>query len=227
MQQAHPHPAHPLIEPARPQCAPASSPHAWTQSPSPHPRPFALAHARPHVHASTPAAPRLQSRTQPRRTSPPMSPSHVARPTPSPHPVPMLARKRPACIQPHTHTLSHRARAPCLYTRTRPRAGQTARTRPAKSVHTLDRAMETLFEEGPAAAAKKAKGGRSNTIPGLEPLSLEHKPPKMPVRSLTGLSHVMFAEPTKGKECIRCEAVIEDGRWIQTDAGGARGAGRI
>ncbi|KZP29758.1 hypothetical protein FIBSPDRAFT_884780 [Athelia psychrophila] len=71
-------------------------------------------------------------------------------------------------------------------------------------------------------AAKKAKGGRSNMIPGLEPLSPQHKPPKMHVCSLAGPSHVTFAEPMKEKESICCEGVIEDGWWIQTDAGGGQ-----
>lgn len=96
-----------------------------------------------------------------------------------------------------------------------------------KSTHALDRAMETLFEDtpytgGPTSMGLKGKSGRSNTIPGLEPLSPEHKPPKLPTRSLTGPSHVSFADAKvkKRKECVRCERVIEDGRWIQTDTGG-------
>ncbi|KAF7975817.1 hypothetical protein HWV62_8359, partial [Athelia sp. TMB] len=117
----------------------------------------------------------------------------------------------------------------------------------ARSTHALDRAMETLFEETASASASPPaakKAGRSNTIPGLslEPTSPDavaaHKAPKLPARSLTGPSshhghghghnHVTFAEDVpagkrgeeKRKECVRCERVIEDGRWIQTDAGG-------
>ena len=113
----------------------------------------------------------------------------------------------------------------------------------AKSTHALDRAMETLFEETASPVSSPAavkKAGRSNTIPGLsiEPTSPEsgaaHKAPKLPARSLTGPSvhhghnHVTFAEDVpagkrgeeKRRECVRCERVIEDGRWIQTDAGG-------
>ncbi|KZP29724.1 hypothetical protein FIBSPDRAFT_1038744 [Athelia psychrophila] len=129
---------------------------------------------------------------------------------PAAHPHPVSPRACTLLVCPNSaasgSNYSHSTRE--VHARARPRDGDALRG-------------------GPGAAAKKVKGGRSNTIPGLEPLSPEHKPPKIPVRSLTGLSHVMFAEPTKGKECIWCEAVIEDGRWIQTDAGGARGAGRI
>ncbi|KZP03674.1 hypothetical protein FIBSPDRAFT_968791 [Athelia psychrophila] len=96
-----------------------------------------------------------QACTQPRSPpAPTQPPSALPAPVSSPHLIP-TAQPAPS---------SHR----------------TTRTRPAKSVHALDRATKTLFEEGPAAAAaavKKAKGGRSNTIPGLELLSPEHKPP--------------------------------------------------
>lgn len=98
-----------------------------------------------------------------------------------------------------------------------------------KSTHAIEKAMETLFEEGsssPSGASNvKGKSQRSNTIPGLEPLSPEHKPPKLPTRSLTSPSAASFEESKRSKarrkkECMRCETTIEDGRWIQTDSGG-------
>jgi hypothetical protein len=87
--------------------------------------------------------------------------------------------------------------------------------------------METLFEEGSSTTGSsstnvKTKNVRSNTIPGIPPLSPEHKVPKLPTRSLTNPSSASFedAKRKKKKECVKCERTIDDGRWIQTDTGG-------
>lgn len=85
--------AHPVRTPAnaRPHLARMHGHSSQVRTPS------LCAHpARPHVHANTPAAPHLLSRTQPRRASPPMSPSRVARP--SMHTAMFSARTHPAPI---------------------------------------------------------------------------------------------------------------------------------
>ncbi|KZP22155.1 hypothetical protein FIBSPDRAFT_953021 [Athelia psychrophila] len=215
--------------------------------------------ARPHVHANTPAAPRLQSRTQPRHTSPPMLPSHVPRPTTShlttyvaqPRPTPNQARNHSLCPHPSSHASAlpapvssphpipmraqsapsphTRTPAPCLTVRVHlahiPELGREwvellAHNRKVDPRLTARWRCSSWKARVAAVAKKKAKGGHSNTIPGLELLSLERKPPKMHVRSLMGPSHVTFAEPTKVKEYIWCKGVVEDGWQIQTDAGG-------
>ncbi|KZP26388.1 hypothetical protein FIBSPDRAFT_855027 [Athelia psychrophila] len=260
MQQAHQHPARPLISPHAHQSTPASSPYAWTQPSKSAPRPFALNqpartctrtsqphlvssrapdHVAPH-HPCRPATSRAQACTQPRSPPAPIQP-RSALPAPvsssSPHPIPARAQSAPSShVRPHParmhpaaqpHPVSPRGCTLLVYPNSAA-SGSNYSHSTAKSTHVLDRAMETLFEEGPSPAAKKAKRGRSNTIPGLEPLSPEHKPPKMPVRSLTGPLHVTFAEPTNETECKRCEAVIEDARFRRMRAGCcASGAGRI
>lgn len=94
----------------------------------------------------------------------------------------------------------------------------------AKSTQGLERAMETLFEEGSSTTGSSAAGplkGRSNTL--ATPLSPEQKAPKLPTRSLTSPSTATFDDARrakKKKECMRCERTIEDGRWIATDTGG-------
>jgi hypothetical protein len=97
----------------------------------------------------------------------------------------------------------------------------------ARSTHALEKVMDTLFEErssttGSSTTNVKGKSGRSNTIPGVRPTSPEQKPAKLPARSLTTPSSASLEESKrkKKKECIRCQKVIDDGRWIRTDTGG-------
>ena len=94
----------------------------------------------------------------------------------------------------------------------------------SKSAEGIERAMETLFEEGLSTATGSSVGslkGRSNTL--AIPLSPEQKAPKLPTRSLTSPYTATFDEARrtkKKKECMRCEKTIEGGRWIATDTGG-------
>ncbi|EIW84944.1 hypothetical protein CONPUDRAFT_162258 [Coniophora puteana RWD-64-598 SS2] len=105
----------------------------------------------------------------------------------------------------------------------------------------LERAMETLLEEGASVSLTssgsvlasmskgKAKAQRSNTVPGPAP---EHKTPKPPTRSHTSPAHAhservgangeasrALERVKKQRPCARCDSKIENGRWIEMDGG--------
>ncbi|TFK92297.1 hypothetical protein K466DRAFT_241142 [Polyporus arcularius HHB13444] len=90
----------------------------------------------------------------------------------------------------------------------------------AKSTGALERAMETLFEDGPSSPTTST--GFTETQ--RDSIS---KSPKVPMRSHTSptLSTGRLEQrrstqrrPTT-KACVRCERTIEDGRWIQMEGG--------
>lgn len=88
---------------------------------------------------------------------------------------------------------------------------------------------------GSASSRGPGKPSRSNTVPG--PASPEQKPPKLPTRSHTSPSHPHVhservgitgevarvrnrgSAKRKDRMCAGCDWKIEDGRWIQMDAG--------
>ncbi|KAI0362419.1 hypothetical protein OH77DRAFT_50535 [Trametes cingulata] len=105
----------------------------------------------------------------------------------------------------------------------------------AKSTGALDRAMETLFEEGPASPTTSA-GSRAFAASSdhqhpheqRDSVSVGARSPKLPVRSHTSPTLPSTARPEarksasrrpKNKVCLRCEKVIDDGRWIQVEGG--------
>ncbi|KAI8989701.1 hypothetical protein BD414DRAFT_314148 [Trametes punicea] len=100
----------------------------------------------------------------------------------------------------------------------------------AKSTGALDRAMETLFEDSPLSPTTST-GSRPFAPEGAQRESVNHKSPKLPVRSHTSptlpSSHSRSEAHHKGgtskrpktRICLRCERVIDDGRWIQMEGG--------
>ncbi|KAH7889627.1 hypothetical protein F5I97DRAFT_561025 [Phlebopus sp. FC_14] len=122
-------------------------------------------------------------------------------------------------------------------------------TQSTRSAGALERAMESLIEEGASvsvlasgsvlasisgsSSGSRGKPSRANTVPG--PASPEHKPPKLPMRSHTSPSHPLVHSERVGVigeiprvrnrveetvcVCARCVAKIEDGKWIRMDGG--------
>ncbi|EIW60146.1 uncharacterized protein TRAVEDRAFT_164694 [Trametes versicolor FP-101664 SS1] len=98
----------------------------------------------------------------------------------------------------------------------------------AKSTGALDRAMETLFEDGPSSpTASTTSRAFTAADPYRESVS-SIKSPKPPIRSHTSptLPSSARAEAAKTaarrpkrRVCLRCEKHIEDGRWIQVEGG--------
>lgn len=99
----------------------------------------------------------------------------------------------------------------------------------AKSTGALDRAMETLFEEGtlsPTGSNAQSPATRPIALAGEAQRDSVSKPPKLPMRSHTSptmstgrLDGSGHKKRPKVKVCVRCEGAIDDGRWIQMDGG--------
>ncbi|CDO73551.1 hypothetical protein BN946_scf185014.g21 [Trametes cinnabarina] len=107
----------------------------------------------------------------------------------------------------------------------------------AKSTGALDRAMETLFEDSPLSPTTST-GSRPFAAADAQRESVGLKSPKLPTRSHTSptLPSSSSVRPDVGKSsssssgggaskrpktriCVRCERVIDDGRWIQMEGG--------
>lgn len=133
----------------------------------------------------------------------------------------------------------------------RARSASSATHTTTRSGGALERAMETLIEEGasvsvlasgsvlaslagPSGRGASGKPNRSNTVPG--PVSPEHRPPKLPARSITSPHHPHIhservgvtgevarvrerGKRKKDRICAKCDQKIDDGRWIQMDGG--------
>ncbi|KAH9901540.1 hypothetical protein C8Q73DRAFT_743067 [Cubamyces lactineus] len=99
----------------------------------------------------------------------------------------------------------------------------------AKSTGALDRAMETLFEDSPLSPTTSTGSSRPFTGPDANRDSVGGKSPKLPMRSHTSPTlpsstarsdgHKTASKRPKTRICLRCERVIEDGRWIQVEGG--------
>ncbi|OSD08581.1 hypothetical protein PYCCODRAFT_1441435 [Trametes coccinea BRFM310] len=104
----------------------------------------------------------------------------------------------------------------------------------AKSTGALDRAMETLFEDNPLSPTTST--GSRPFASDAQRESVSHKSPKLPMRSHTsptlpsssssrsdasksGSGGAAKSKRPKTRICIRCERVIDDGRWIQMEGG--------
>ncbi|KAI0372934.1 hypothetical protein BV20DRAFT_938788 [Pilatotrama ljubarskyi] len=98
-----------------------------------------------------------------------------------------------------------------------------------KSTGALDRAMETLLEESPMSPTTSTSS-RAFVSDSQQRDSVGARSPKLPMRSHTSPTLPSLTRPearkstsrrpAKTKVCLRCEKVIEDGRWIQVE--GAR-----
>ncbi|KAG1891355.1 hypothetical protein F4604DRAFT_1705735 [Suillus subluteus] len=130
----------------------------------------------------------------------------------------------------------------------RTRSASAATHTTTRSTGALERAMETLIEEGasvsvlasgsvlasmagPSGSRASGKPNRSNTVPG--PVSPESRPPKLPARSHTSPHHphihservgitgqvARISKAKKDRICASCDTKVDDGRWIQMDGG--------
>lgn len=160
-------------------------------------------------------------------------------------PVRKPPSRNPSASSAASHSTSRTAHAGP----SRARSASTATHTTTRSGGALERAMETLIEEGASVSVlasgsvlaslagtsgRSGKPNRSNTVPG--PVSPEHKPPKLPVRSHTSPHHPHIhservgvtgevarvrerGKRKKDRNCAKCDQKIEDGRWIQMDGG--------
>lgn len=145
------------------------------------------------------------------------------------------------------HTASTSQTVGASPSRTRSASAATHTT--TRSAGALERAMETLIEEGasvsvlasgsvlasmagPSGSRASGKPNRSNTVPG--PVSPENRPPKLPARSHTSPHHPHIhservgitgqvarigSKAKKIRICASCDTKVDDGRWIQMDGG--------
>ena len=95
----------------------------------------------------------------------------------------------------------------------------------ADTTSTLSRKNDDVINPGGS-----LKAHRSNTIQSPRPTSPESKPVKLPMRALTSPklerdkaldgTGVRKERTRKVKVCLKCQKVIDNGRWVSVDGGG-------